>query len=208
MIEGNHLYPIVDKQKQHSLSQIKAGNKYRPCVQVEPAVRSVHVFNNINDILRMLNFNNLTYFKTELNNGEISLPIGRKLKTFDYEECKTSIFVCTERGCVNDLFYHPLRMGRLYNNNVKSEHGQITQFNIENITIQENLHYDNVKETLDKLGDDWIYSGQSIQRLAHEYYNKHYNQNYKSDMSPQLMDVFNNTLSKNTGFNVTLSKEQ
>jgi hypothetical protein len=54
MIEGNHLYPIVDKQKQHSLSQIKAGNKYRPCIQVEPAVRSVHVFNNINDISEWL----------------------------------------------------------------------------------------------------------------------------------------------------------
>ena len=53
-----------------------------------------------------------------------------------------------------------------------------------------------------------IYHGQSIHRLAFEYYDRNYNKEYKSEMSPQVADIFNGKSSKNTAFNITLQDAQ
>jgi hypothetical protein len=209
MIEGNHLYPIIDKRDQHSLSQIKAGKgKYQRPTHPEPTERDVKIFSRPEEILEMLGL----YEPRTPSGFTISIPCNLP-PIHVVDECKTSIFVSSNQGCVNELFYQLLRRGKLYNKNVKSEHGRITQFNIDDMTIQENLHYDDVERTIDTLNrrgtpSQWIYSGQTIQRLSNEYYNKYYNKDYKSEMSPQLMDVFDSKLSKNTGFNITLSREE
>jgi hypothetical protein len=61
------------------------------------------------------------------------------------------------------------------------EHG-ITQLNIGNITIQENTSYGDVASTIEHLNtnitidaDKYMYHGQTIHRLAHEYYERNHN---------------------------------
>ena len=56
--------------------------------------------------------------------------------------------------------------------------------------------------------DKYIYHGHSIHRLAHEYYEHNFNNDYKSEMSPHVNDTFNGRSSNNTAFNITLKDVQ
>ena len=126
------------------------------------------------------------------------------------ELCKNDMFVCETPHVIHDLFY-TIEKNMLYNKNVRVDNTRITQFNIGNITIQENTSYEDVASTIEHLNtnitidvDKYLYHGQSIQRLAHEYYERNNNKNYNSQISPQVADVYNDPLSKNTAFNKTL----
>ena len=83
------------------------------------------------------------------------------------------------------------------------------------MTIQENTDYKEVVSTIDILNKDivsdkdtYFYHGQSIHILAFEYYERNYNKEYKSELSPQVADIFNDKSSKNTAFNITLKDVQ
>ena len=106
-----------------------------------------------------------------------------------------------------------LTQNKLYNKNVKVEYGQVIQFNIGGITIQENINYKEVRNTITRLNqnitiDKYIYCGQPLQRIAHEYFERNFDKNYMSQMSPEIANVFDNALSKNTAFNLTLQNVQ
>ena len=59
MIENNHLYPIVNKQDQHSLSQLKIKPyKVHQKKEQDTSKRNVQVFNKPLDILCMLGLKN------------------------------------------------------------------------------------------------------------------------------------------------------
>jgi hypothetical protein len=132
---------------------------------------------------------------------------------FNIEECENSIFVCYTPSVVHELFYLLLKMNQLHNKNVRNDNTRITQFDINNMTIQENTSYYDVASTIQTLNSNnpatpYIYHGQTIHRLAHEYYEINYNNDYKSEMSPQIANIFDDTLSRNTAFNVTLHDVQ
>ena len=81
------------------------------------------------------------------------------------------------------------------------EYGRVIQFNIGNITIQENVNYKEVRNTITRINqnitiDKYIYCGQSLQRIAHEYFERNNDKTYMSQMSPELANVFDNALSK------------
>ena len=83
------------------------------------------------------------------------------------------------------------------------------------MTIQENINYREVVSTIERLNstitsdaERYIYHGQPIHRLAHEYYERNYNKDFKSQLSPQVADIFNDYSSKNTAFNITLKEVQ
>ena len=109
---------------------------------------------------------------------------------FDLKECACDIFVCTIKGAVHDLFYGLLQKNTLHNLNVRTENNKIVQFNINGITIQENPTYKDVSSTIDKLNfnqeQKYVYHGQSIHRLAHEYYERNYNKDCSSQMTPRF----------------------
>ena len=63
--------------------------------------------------------------------------------------------------------------------------------------IQENKDYREGASTIETLNKDivaddekYIYHGKSIHRLAFEYYDRNYNKEYKSEMSPQVATIF------------------
>ncbi len=103
---------------------------------------------------------------------------------FKLEECKDAIFVCYTPTVVHELFYMLLKMNQLHNFNVRNDNTRITQFDIiqYKLTIQENASYNDVAATIqtpntqvnaDRQGahdTPYIYNGQTIHRLAHEYY--------------------------------------
>ena len=163
MIEGQHLYPIRRTEQQKAISQIKTEQKtYHHKTKEKPQERKTHVFHHRDEILIMLG---LTY--------------EPHYQTFDLKECAHDIFVCTIKGAVHDLFYNLLRKGKLHNLTVRTENNKIVQFNIGSVTIQENATYKDVALTIDKLNlmltnqePKYMYNGQSIHRLAHEYYTK------------------------------------
>ena len=83
------------------------------------------------------------------------------------------------------------------------------------MTIQENTDYREVASTIETLNrnivsdeDKYIHHGRSIHRLAFEYYERNYNKEYKSEMSPQIADIFNANSSRNTAFNITFKDVQ
>ena len=61
------------------------------------------------------------------------------------------IFVCTTKDVFHALFYNLLWAGKLHNKNIRTENNKIAQFNINDITIQENPTYFEVSSTIDKL---------------------------------------------------------
>ncbi len=69
-------------------------------------------------------------------------------------------------------------MNQLHTFNVRNDNTRITQFEIVQykLTIQENASYNDVNSTIQTLdsqiSNTYIYNGQSIHRLAHEYYEK------------------------------------
>lgn len=157
-IENNHLYPIVNRQHQKSISQIKdiAHKKTFKPKEEQPQKRTVHVFNRPREILALLGH--------EKSDG---------VELFDAEQCKNDVFVCTTPSVVHDLFYHLLKLNLLYNKNVRTDNTRIIQFDINNMTIQENTDYKEVVSTIDILNTDivsdkdkYFYHGQSIHRLA------------------------------------------
>ena len=87
MIENNHLYPITNKQHQNSISQIKhiAHKKLFKPKEEKTQKRTVHVFHHPREILAMLGHDK-----------------SNNLKTFDAEQCKNDICVCTTPTAVND----------------------------------------------------------------------------------------------------------
>ena len=94
--------------------------------------------------------------------------------------------------------------------NVRADNRRIVQFDINNMTIQENTDYRETASTIETLNkyivldeEGYFCHGQSILRLAFEYYERNYNKEYKSELSPQIADIFNGTSSKNTSFNIT-----
>ena len=112
MIEGGHLYPIVNKTHQTPISQITYINikqVFKP-KEAKPTKRTVNIFHRPNDILEMLKCEDV--------------------------QSKDDIFVCTTPTVVHDLFYTLLQSNKLFNKNVRTDHSRITQFDIGNMTIQ------------------------------------------------------------------------
>ena len=176
MIEGSHLYPIVNKTHQKSISQIndiRAKKIFKP-KETKPTKRTVNIFHRPDDILEMLKCKGV--------------------------QSKDDIFVCTTPTVVHDLFDTLLQSNKLFNKNVRTDHSRVTQFDIGNMTIQENTDYRAVESTIQKLNSDtteeYVYHGQSIHRLAHEYYERNHNKKYQFQLSPQVAHVFNDKLSK------------
>ena len=163
MIDNHHLYPISNKQHQKSLSQIKdiANKTTFKAKDEKPHKRTVHVFHRPHEILAMLGH------------------VKPEWEVFDINVCKNDIFVCTTEDVVNELFHDLLQRNLLYNRNVRTDNTRIIQFDIDSITIQENIDYREVTSTIDVLNeninlecDKYIYHGQSLHRLAFEYYEK------------------------------------
>ena len=195
MINNNHLYPIAKSENKKSISQMtRKQQKTYTHKEFKPDKRNVHTFHRPTEILAMLGFAN---------------PDG--YNTFDLKNMKDDIFVCETPTVVHDLFYELLHHNMLYNKNARTDGIRVIQFNINNMTIQENTRYKEVIATIDVLNqniastdEQYFYHGQSIHRLAFEYYERNYNKNYQSEMSPQIANIFDDTLSKNTSFNITL----
>ena len=134
---------------------------------------------------------------------------------FNMDKCKNDIFVCTTPTVVHDLFYMLLKLNKLFNKNVRTDHTRIIQFDIGHMTIQENINYREVASTIERLNstitsdaERYVYHGQPLHRLAHEYYERNHNKDFKSQLSPQVADIFNDRSSKNTAFNITLKEVQ
>ena len=116
---------------------------------------------------------------------------------------------------VHDLFYRLLRLNKLFNTNVHTDHTRIIQFDIGHMTIQEHVNYREVASTIERLhstmtseADRYVYHGQSIHKLAQEYYERNHNTDFNPQLSPQVADIFNGRSSKNTAFNITLKEVQ
>jgi len=200
MIEGNHLYPIINKQDQHALSQLKRKpyKVHKKNKDKDTSKRTVQVFYKPLDILCMLS---------------LKKPDGHVYTHFNYDECKNDLFVCVCKETVHELFYELLKRGQLHNKNIKTVDGQIVQFDIGKMTIQENVNYYRVENTITTLNkeltsDFYYYQGQSLHTLAHQVYDRKYDTNYMSQLSPQVAKIFNDKSSKNTAFNITLKPVQ
>ena len=135
----------------------------------KPSKRNVNVFHRPDVILRMLGLMRSTDCDWE---------------TFDVKECERDIFACTTPTVVHDLFYKLLKLNKLFNKNVRTDHSLITQFDIGDITIQETTDYKEVASTIERLNltiasetEQHVYHGQSIHRLAYEYYERKHNKN-------------------------------
>ena len=87
-----------------------------------------------------------------------------------------------------------------------NKHNQITGFKwLDDITIEENETYDDVKLTMEKLNSDitkeqdkYRYTGQSIHSLAYAYYTNNYDRQIVSKCSPQVHDILTSKASMNS----------
>jgi hypothetical protein len=161
LIESNHLYEITCPHEQKTISHRQQLNKFKH-KEAKVTTRRVIVFYKPREILLMLGL-------CKADDGEY---------VYNIEECKNVIFVCATPSVVHDLFYLLLKLNQLHNKNVRNDNTRIIQFDIVQykLTIQENTSYNDVAATIQTLNaissntTPYIYTGQTIHRLAHEYY--------------------------------------
>ena len=65
-----------------------------------------------------------------------------------------------------------------------------------------------MNKNISNINDSHYYHGQSLHRLPHDVYEQNYTTKYISHMSPHVSDIFNDTSSKNTAFNITIKPVQ
>ena len=90
--------------------------------------------------------------------------------------------VSTQRNLVSNYFYDLLQRGTVYGLNVSIQDNRVTRFRVlERVIIEENENYYDVKCTMDTLNElvtnnnnNYSYTGQPLQTLAHEYYMNNY----------------------------------
>ena len=158
--------------------------------EFKPDRRNIHTFHRPAELLAMLGF---------------ASPDG--YDTFDLRHVKDDIFVCDTPTVVHDLFYTLLKHTMLYNENVRTDGSRVIQFDILDMTIQENTSYRHVIATIDTSNqnmasteEQYFCHGQCIHRLALEYYERNYDNSDQSKMSPQIANIFDDALLKNNAF--------
>ena len=84
---------------------------------------------------------------------------------------------------------------------------KIISFQMGCITLEENTNYEDIRYTIDELNlkiEDnnlkYNYTGQSIHRLAYQYFTNNYDKNILSHCSPQLYDILVDKSSINSPF--------
>ena len=85
--------------------------------------------------------------------------------------------IITTQGVCNDVFYSEVRQGNIHNGKVRLSKGnQIVGFEMYDITIDENQHYDDIKATMETLNEKidkeelkYIYTGLNHHSLAYAY---------------------------------------
>ena len=88
--------------------------------------------------------------------------------------------VLTEPGLCNTVFYEEIRKGNIHNGKVKiDKSGQVTQFRLNGILIDENPRYNDIAITIRELNSTiktevgkYVYLWQQHHTLAEEYYRK------------------------------------
>ena len=118
------------------------------------------------------------------------------------------MILTTHNSCHN-IFTHELRRGFIHNGFVKvdSNNNRIVGFKMGHILLEENPSYHTVKYTMETLniniGNDSLkynYTGQSIHRLAYQYYTNNYDKNIISHCSPQVYDILTDKDNINSPF--------
>ena len=172
MISSNHLYPIPDKHVQLSISQInKCGGKpYIPAPKdlVKPDNKKIQILCE------------LSHLRCFMQNPKYK---GYRI-------------ICTELGGVDKLFTDFVVNGDIYNSGIKMNNHKITRFEINDMIVEENPQYHEVQATIDTLNDyvksdkdKYFYHEQSLHSLAMEYFNKEFNNDIFSFLSPEVLDA-------------------
>lgn len=174
MISSNHLYPIIDKHTQASISHINGnggGKLYTKKTKPEELV------NRDKTIYRLYNMEDIDDFINNSSGGNVHL-------------------VSVEQGMVNALFEQFVVNGDIYNTGIKVKNHKIVRFEINGMIVEENQDYEFVTATIKELNtlvksekDMYVYREQSLHRLAMEYFNKEFNNDIYSFLSPEVMDI-------------------
>ena len=176
MISSNHLYPIIDKHTQASISHINAKSGGKPYVKTTKP----EDLQPYKKYYRLYNTEDIYDFINSPNRGDYHL-------------------VSMEAGAVNALFEHFVIKGDIYNSGVKVKNNKIVRFEIYGMIVEENTDYDYVMATINELNtlvksdkNKYIYREQSLHRLAMEYFMKEFNNVIYSFLSPDVMDILEN----------------
>jgi len=172
MVASNHLYPIINKSTQNSISQINSNSIGKPYVQIkkEPLIvtKQIHIMYEIDSIMDYLN---------DPNHQQYHL-------------------ICTQLGWVNQIFEYFVVNGDIYNSGIKVRNHKIVRFQIGEMVIEENIAYSAVRSTINDLNnrpvsdkDKYQYHEQSLHQLAIEYFEKEFDNNILSMLSPEVMDI-------------------
>ena len=116
--------------------------------------------------------------------------------------------VLTEPGLCNTVFYEEIRRGNVHNGKVRMDkNGQVTQFRLNGILIDENPHYNDIamitsdlNSTIKTEAGQYVYWGQQHHTLAEECYRRNFDVKIQSKCSPQLYDILTSRSCMNSPF--------
>jgi hypothetical protein len=197
MVACNHLYAITDQTQQRSICSInsKVGGL---CKIIKQNVKkTIYSPGEQTKVIIAYESHFLEHIRQRHNNFD---P--------EFDDCTTRV-ISTEKGMINSYFYDLLERKLVYGAKVTIRDHRVTRFSLsENIIYEENVDYMDVKCTIDELNDGvavekqkYVYTGQPLHMLAHEYYMNTYDKRIESSMSPQIFEIFESQLSKNSAFN-------
>ncbi len=194
---NNHLYPITDEEQRETIFKTysNTGGKIK---KYKTQQKFEHKKSNGTE-------EQIYVFQEGMSIYGLLEHVKNK-----YEEDRESKYriIITQRGVCNELFYEEItRLGNIHNGYVKmNKNNQITGFKWQDdIIIDENENYNDVKLTMEKLNsviikeeDKYKYTGQSIHSLAYAYYTNNYDRQIVSKCSPQVHDILTSKLSMNS----------
>ena len=192
MVGCQHLYPITDELQQRSIRSINAKTGglckvIKNCDREQKKTKSI-----ITEEAHIIEYWVNKYTSGELCHDDVEYRI-----------------ICTKPNLVSNYFYDLLQRQIVYGKKVTVHGNRVTRFLIhERFIIEENEDYNDVICTIDTLNESisieknkYIYTGQPLHILAYEYYMNTYDNHIQSSMSPQVFEIFESKLSRNSAFN-------
>ncbi len=134
---NNHMYPIEDTEKRETI--------FKSYASIDGKLNKLHKLNKLQEESN----------KT-IHTHHYATNIFETLSTVsNLDGAQKNITL--QHGACNDIFYNEVRKGNVHNSNIKISHGNtIVGFDMNNITIEENQHYIDVLNIIQKLNENIV----------------------------------------------------
>jgi len=199
MCANNHMYPITDEESRLTI--------FRSCSSIGGKMKKYKTQQKFENVTLNIGQHSKTFVYLEGMNFYALLDRIKQIPRADKDDEYFGFdfkIVLTVEGTCHSIFYNELHKNNIHGNVRMSKNNKIIGFEMDGIVLDENLHYHDIKSTIETLNEEitddtykYNYTGQHHHTLAYQYFTNNYDTNIMSCCSPQLYDILISKLCMN-----------